>query len=161
VNYKAVRAAIAESLDDENWDDGSWGPVLIRLAWHSSGTYDKTDNSGGSQYGSMRFAPESEHGANAGLEKARDFLEPIKAQYPDITYADLYTLAGVVAVEEMGGPKIAWNHGRVDASDASKCTSDGRLPDGTKGSDHLRDIFYRMGFNDQEIVALAVSLRMN
>lgn len=50
-----------------------------------------------------RFAPESNHGANNGLKLARDILEPIKKQYPWISYADLYTLAGAVAIEEMGG----------------------------------------------------------
>ncbi len=54
----------------------------------------------------LRFSPESEHGANAGLHVARDFLEPIKKQFPWISYADLYTLAGVTAVEEMGGASV-------------------------------------------------------
>jgi len=54
----------------------------------------------------------------------------------------------------MGGPHIEWRPGRSDASDGSKCAPDGRLPDASKGSDHVRDIFYRMGFNDREIVAL-------
>lgn len=54
----------------------------------------------------MRFAPESNHGANAGLLVARQKLEPIKAKFPEISYGDLWTLAGVVAVQEMGGPKV-------------------------------------------------------
>lgn len=102
----------------------------------------------------MRFAPESGHGANAGLAAARDLLEPIKAQFPGITYSDLWSLAGVCAIQEMGGPVIPWRPGRTDAT-AEKCTPDGRLPDATKKAGHLRDIFYRMGFNDQEIVALS------
>jgi len=53
----------------------------------------------------------------------------------------------------MGGPQIPWRPGRSD-KDVSACTPDGRLPDGAKGARHVRDIFYRMGFNDQEIVAL-------
>lgn len=60
-----------------------------------------------------------------------------------------------MAIEEMGGPTIPWRPGRSDAPDGGHCTPDGRLPDGDKGPSHLRDIFYRMGFNDQEIVALA------
>lgn len=102
----------------------------------------------------MRFAPEKDHGANAGLQAARDFLEPVKAQFPWITYSDLWTLAGVCAIQEMGGPDVPWRPGRQDR-DVSFCTPDGRLPDGSKNQDHLRAIFYRMGFNDQEIVALA------
>lgn len=116
--------------------------------------YDKATNTGGSNGATMRFAPESEHGANAGLVTARKFLEPIKAQFPWISYSDLWTLAGVCAVQEMQGPTIPWRPGRSDR-DVSYCTPDGRLPDGSKGSDHLRSIFGRMGWNDQEIVALS------
>ena len=101
----------------------------------------------------MRFAPESEHGANAGLEVARKVLEPLKEKYPSLSYGDLWTLAGCVAIEEMGGPTISWRPGRVDG-DASRCPPDGRLPDASRNEDHIRAIFYRMGFNDQEIVAL-------
>ena len=104
----------------------------------------------------MRFSPEADHGANAGLKLARDLLEPIKAKYGDkLSYADLYTLSGVVSIEEMGGPTIPWKPGRTDASSGDACTPDGRLPDGAKGKGHLRDIFYRMGFDDREIVALS------
>lgn len=74
----------------QDYDDGSYGPVLVRLAWHCSGTYDKESNSGGSNGATMRFAPESNHGANAGLDKARAKLEPIKAMFPQITYSDLW-----------------------------------------------------------------------
>ena len=102
----------------------------------------------------MRFAPEANLGANAGLDKARDLLEPIKQKFPQITYSDLWTLAGVCAIQEMGGPEIKWRSGRKDG-DVKGCSPDGRLPDGDKGSDHLRKIFGRMGFDDQEIVALS------
>ena len=90
------------------------------------------------------FAPESDHGANAGLKVVRDLLDPIKKQYPGLSYSDLWTLAGVVAVQEMQGPKIGWRSGREDRT-AEHCTPDGRLPDGDKGSDHLRHIFYKVG----------------
>jgi len=154
VDYGAVRKAIAELLDAESYDDGSYGPVLVRLAWHSAGTYDKASNTGGSSGATMRFKPESEHGANAGLALAREKLEAVKKKFPGISYGDLYTLAGVVAVEEMGGPTIPWRAGRVDSSDGKSCPPDGRLPDASKVQDHVRAIFYRMGFDDREIVAL-------
>ncbi|GAA5824518.1 hypothetical protein JCM11251_000456 [Rhodosporidiobolus azoricus] len=153
VDYQAVYNKIAEILDDEDYDDGSYGPVLVRLAWHCSGTYDKTSGNGGSNGATMRFAPEANYGANAGLEHARNRLEPIKKQFPDITYSDLWTLAGVVAVQELGGPYVEWRAGRKDGN-VENCTPDGRLPDGDKGADHIRHIFYRMGMNDNEIVAL-------
>lgn len=154
VDYNAVKAEIAERLDDDNWDDGSWGPVLIRLAWHASGTYCKDAGNGGSDGATMRFSPESGFGANAGLQHARDFLEPVKAKFPDISYADLWILAGNTALEEMGCPPIPFRGGRSDDKDGATCPPDGRLPDGDKGPSHVRDIFYRQGFNDQEIVAL-------
>lgn len=152
VDYVAVRKAIVDLLDVEGYDDGSRGPLLVRLAWHASGTYDKESNTGGSDGATMRFPGESEHGANAGLLIARDALETVKKQFPDITYADLWTLAGSVAIEEMGGPQIPWRAGRSDKT--SSTVPDGRLPDAAQGAQHVRDIFYRMGFNDQEIVAL-------
>lgn len=103
----------------------------------------------------MRYEAEGGDPANAGLEHARVFLEPVKALNPWITYSDLWTLAGIVAIEEMGGPKIPWKGGRTDFVDDSKLPPRGRLPDAAQGAQHLRSIFYRMGFNDQEIVALS------
>lgn len=156
-DYRAVREDIVRLLDSNpDYDDGSYGPLFVRLAWHASGTYDKRDRTGGSNGATMRWSPEADWGANAGLHIARQLLEPIKAKYPGLSYADLWTLAGVVAIEEMGGPKIPWRPGRTDAPSpaAVKPLPDGRLPDAAQGQKHVRDIFYRMGFNDQEIVAL-------
>ncbi|KAI5838954.1 heme peroxidase [Morchella snyderi] len=154
-DYQKVYNDVAEVLDsNDEYDDGSYGPVLVRLGWHASGTYDKETKTGGSNGATMRFAPESDHGANAGLRTARDVLEKVKDKHPWISYSDLWTLAAVAAIQEMGGPKIPWRPGRNDR-DVAACTPDGRLPDATKEQKHLRDIFYRMGFNDQEIVALS------
>ncbi|KMS93323.1 hypothetical protein BVRB_032640, partial [Beta vulgaris subsp. vulgaris] len=114
----------------------------------------EVDNRDRSNGATMRFKPECDFGANAGLGIARQVLEPIKAKHPGISYADLWTLAAVVAIEHMGGPTISWRPGRVDAADGSACPPDGRLPDAAKGNDGTREIFYRMGFNDKEIVAL-------
>lgn len=154
-DYAAVRKDIAALLHQPEYDDGSAGPVLVRLAWHSAGTYDAETDTGGSNGAGMRYEAEGGDPANAGLQHARVFLEPIKAKYPWITYADLWTLAGVVAIKEMGGPDIQWLPGRTDYVDDSKLPPRGRLPDAAQGNDHLRWIFYRMGFNDQEIVALS------
>lgn len=80
-DYQRVYNQIAERLEEkDDYDDGSYGPVLLRLAWHASGTYDKATGTGGSNGATMRFSPESDHGANAGLRAARDFLEPIKGK---------------------------------------------------------------------------------
>lgn len=155
-DYNAVRAAIEDLLESNpEYDDGSYGPVLVRLAWHTSGTYDKSSNTGGSNGATMRFAPEANWGANSGLAVARDLLEPVKQKHPWISYSDLWTLAGAVAIEAMGGPHIPWRPGRSDhAPEQFVALPDGRLPDGDKDAKHIRDIFGRMGFNDQEMVAL-------
>ncbi|KAI9683159.1 MAG: heme peroxidase [Trizodia sp. TS-e1964] len=154
-DYQAVYNEIAKRLEEkDDYDDGSYGPVLVRLAWHASGTYDKETGTGGSNGATMRFAPESDHGANAGLKAARDFMEPIKEKFPWITYSDLWTLGGICAFQEMQGPVIPWRPGRRDREVAA-CTPDGRLPDASKEQKHLRAIFGRMGFDDREIVALS------
>jgi cytochrome c peroxidase len=154
-DYEKVYQEIAARLEEkEDYDDGSYGPVLVRLAWHCSGTYDKETKTGGSNGATMRFAPEADHGANAGLKAARDFLEPVKEKFPWITYSDLWILGGVCAIQEMQGPTIPYRPGRRD-KDVAACTPDGRLPDASKEQNHLRAIFGRMGFNDQEIVALS------
>jgi hypothetical protein len=80
-DYQKVYDKIAQLLvEKDEYDDGSYGPVLVRLAWHASGTYDAATGTGGSNGATMRFAPESDHGANAGLKHARDFLEPVKGR---------------------------------------------------------------------------------
>jgi cytochrome c peroxidase len=162
VDVAAVKKDIAAVLDNAAHDDGSYGPILVRLAWHNAGTFDKAAGTGGSEGAGMRFAPEKEWGANAGLATARAVLEPIKAKYSSLSYSDLWALAGNVAIEEMGGPALPFKLGRKDKAPDAPKLPDGLLPDadgrdkknGNEG-DHLRDIFYRMGFNDQEIVALS------
>mmetsp|Transcript_22163 Transcript_22163/g.33614 ORF Transcript_22163/g.33614 Transcript_22163/m.33614 type:complete len:347 (+) Transcript_22163:36-1076(+) len=159
VDYKAVSKDIAALIKA----DPDKGPTLVRLAWHSSGTYDKMSKDGGSGGGTIRFKEELAHGGNAGLAKtAVKWLEPIHKKYPGLSYADLYTLAGVTAFKELGGPIIGWSSGRVDQPVAA-VTPDGRLPNADVGpkladssdADHLRQIFGRMGFHDKEIVALS------
>mmetsp|Transcript_11855 Transcript_11855/g.21438 ORF Transcript_11855/g.21438 Transcript_11855/m.21438 type:complete len:300 (-) Transcript_11855:56-955(-) len=129
-------------------------PLMVRLAWHDAGTYDKETKTGGAN-ASIRFDPEITHGANAGLKIAIDLLEPIKQAVPEISYADLYQLASIHGIEFAGGPKIPFKLGREDAPDPAKCTEDGRLPDANERMPHLRNVFYRMGMTDQEIIALS------
>lgn len=91
-DYQKVYNEIAARLDEkDDYDDGSYGPVLLRLAWHASGTYDKLTGTGGSNGATMRFAPEGDHGANAGLKHARDFLEPVKGKHLDLTRTNTNT----------------------------------------------------------------------
>ncbi|GAX79031.1 hypothetical protein CEUSTIGMA_g6471.t1 [Chlamydomonas eustigma] len=162
IDWQALRKDIMEVIADPASPGGigERGPTIVRLAWHSSGTYDKMTRTGGSGGGTIRFKEELSHGANAGLDKPVAWLEPVKAKHPAVSYADLYTLAGAVAIEAMGGPTIAWRAGRVDALDPSAVTPDGRLPEADQGSPPktaaaLRTVFNRMGFDDREIVALS------
>ncbi|MQM04343.1 hypothetical protein Taro_037147 [Colocasia esculenta] len=103
-------------------------PIMIRLGWH-----------------------------DAGLINALKLLQPIKDKYSGITYADLFQLASATAVEEAGGPKIPMKYGRIDVTEPEQCPEEGRLPDAGPPSPaaHLRDVFYRMGLDDKEIVALS------
>ncbi|KAK4753805.1 hypothetical protein SAY87_001909 [Trapa incisa] len=139
---KKLRGLIAEK---------NCAPIMLRLAWHSAGTYDVKTKTGG-PFGTMRYPAELAHGANNGLDIALRLLEPIKEQFPVLSYADFYQLAGVVAVEVTGGPEIPFHPGREDKPEPPP---EGRLPDATKGSDHLRDVFGHMGLSDQDIVALS------
>ena len=155
-----VKNAIVEVIEKSQQNDGSsMLGTFVRLAWHSCGTYDARDGSGGSNGARMRHDPEASYGNNAGLNLARDALEPVKAAFPQLSYADLYTYAGVVAIEEAGGPTIPFCLGRTDMEDGRTSDPNDRLPNADMGYiprtiKHIRTIFYRMGFSDQEIVAL-------
>ncbi|ONH92232.1 hypothetical protein PRUPE_8G164400 [Prunus persica] len=129
----------------------SCAPLMLRLAWHDAGTYDAKTKTGGPN-GSIRTEEEYSHGSNNGLKKAVDFCEEVKSKHPRISYADLYQLAGVVAVELTGGPAIDFSPGRKDSKISPK---EGRLPDAKRGAPHLREKFYRMGLSDKDIVALS------
>jgi cytochrome c peroxidase len=105
----------------------------------------------------MRLIPECAWGANAGLETTRKFLEPVAAKF-GLSQADVWTLAGVTAIEYMGGPNVNWKPGRTDSPKPTN-VPDGRLPSANCGSSnnniaHIRAIFGRMGFDDRETVAL-------
>ncbi|KAK3442237.1 hypothetical protein EUGRSUZ_B02456 [Eucalyptus grandis] len=116
---KKLRGLIAEK---------NCAPLMLRLAWHSAGTYDVKTKTGG-PFGTMKHAAELAHGANNGLDIAVRLLEPIKEQFPVLSYADFYQLAGVVAVEVTGGPEIPFHPGREDKPEPPP---EGRLPDATK-----------------------------
>ncbi|TQD76761.1 hypothetical protein C1H46_037712 [Malus baccata] len=129
-------------------------PIMLRIAWHDAATYDarlKTRIPGGPN-GSIRNKEELSHSGNKGLETAVELCEQVKAKHPKITYADLYQLAGVVAVEITGGPSIDFVPGRKDSNQSPP---EGRLPDAKLGASHLREVFYRMGLSDKDIVALS------
>lgn len=162
VNVPKLRQDIVSLIEKDMQirnDGTSLIGTFVRLSWHSAGTYSHLDGTGGSNGGRIRFSPEKNWEANAGLNVAIEALEEIKVKHPFLSYGDLYTFAGVVSVEYAGGPTIPYQFGRVDAMDGSMSPPDGRLPDADKGSfektsAHMRDVFYRMGFNDREMVCL-------
>jgi len=155
-----LREELRTFINEENC-----APIIVRLAWHDSGTFDAgilVWPACGGANGSIRFAEELGHGANAGLSKAVKFLQEFKERYSVVSWADLIQLASAVAIECTGGPRIPMRVGRLDIASANECPAEGNLPDakppfGDEAPDaptHVRNVFSRMGFDDRDIVAL-------
>lgn len=119
LNYAQLKKDIEAVLtNSQEWwpaDYGNYGPLMIRLAWHSAGTYRTGDGRGGTRMGIQRFAPQNSWPDNGNLDKARRLLWPIKQKYgKQISWADLMILSGNVALESMGFKTIGFAGGRPD-----------------------------------------------
>nr|GEX83922.1 L-ascorbate peroxidase, cytosolic [Tanacetum cinerariifolium] len=127
-------------------------PLMLRLAFHTAGTYDVKTKTGG-PFGTIRHKEEQAHGANVGLDVAINMLDPLRQEFKILSWGDSLMLVGVLAVEVTGGPIVPFHPGR---SDMNTPPPEGHLPVPNMGPDELRNTFINtMGLNDQDIVALS------
>ena len=160
LDLNAIKKDLTELMtDSQDWwpaDYGHYGPLMIRMAWHSAGTYRVVDGRGGGGTGNQRFAPLNSWPDNVNLDKARLLLWPVKQKYGNkISWADLMILAGNVALESMGFETYGFAGGRTDVwepeediywgSEGEWLASQRHTDDGTLeeplGADHMGLIY--------------------
>jgi len=160
VDYEAVKQDVIALLPDAEADFGTWGPLMVRLGWHCSGTYRQTDHIGGCNGARIRHDPEASWGSNKDVDLALNRLEPIFDKYDGLSWADLIIIASTAALEDMGALPMPFCPGRIDvtAEDAwiqSKNLNEHiYLDPETATAPLLRESMKIMGFTDREMVVL-------
>jgi len=152
-----VEQAVRESLNDLIAQDASNAAKFAHLAWNCANTFRITDYQGGCNGARIRFPPQSEWTTNAGSADVLEILEPVKAQFPDMSFSDLIVLAGNAGIEAAGGNAMPFCGGRVDAEDGGE--TDYLAPRHyTPLTVQLQDDMLVKGLTPTEYVALAGGL---
>eukprot|EP00494_Astrolonche_serrata_P022390 UN22647 len=167
IDWAALRQDIIDFMPggDEPFENN--GPFMVRLAWHCAGTYRTADGRGGCDGGRITMDPELNWRDNGGLPDLIEELRPIKEKY-EISWGDFIVFQGTTAIEEMGGPEMRFCGGREDVTAEEADEESNKLNEGrpeyhhdliyvdpeVDGNSEVRETFTKMGFNDQEIVAV-------
>jgi len=165
VDYDAVKYDVIAILPDDDpnapVNHGTWGPLMVRLAWHCSGTYRETDHIGGCNGARIRHDPEANWGSNVDVDLALDRLEPIYNRYqPGLSWADLIIIAGTASLESMGALPMPFCPGRIDvnaptaAEQSKNLDPEIYLEPQSATAPLLRNAMKIMGFTDREMVVL-------
>jgi len=160
VDYDAVKEDVLALLPDADADFGTWGPLMVRLGWHCSGTYRQTDHIGGCNGARIRHDPEASWGSNKDVDLALQRLEPVYEKYDGLSWADLIIIASTTALESMGALPMPFCPGRTDVSASLAAKQSANLdpeiylnPE-TATADLLRESMKIMGFTDRDMVVL-------
>jgi len=160
VDYDAVKQDVLALLPDADADFQTWGPLMVRLGWHCSGTYRQTDHIGGCNGARIRHDPEASWGSNKDVDLALQRLEPVFDKYDGLSWADLIIIASTTALESMGALPMPFCPGRTDVSaslakeQSANLDPEIYLNPETATADLLRESMKIMGFTDREMVVL-------
>jgi len=160
VDYEAVKQDVLALLPDPAADSQTWGPLMVRLGWHCSGTYRQTDHIGGCNGARIRHEPEASWGSNKDVDLALARLEPVFDKYDGLSWADLIIIASTAALESMGALPMPFCPGRTDvtaevaAKQSKNLDPEIYLDPQTATAPLLRESMKIMGFTDREMVVL-------